>query len=65
MMSGVIRGIYLNESVKKALVLTVVVGICLYMNELMYLRSFLYMAGGVLGRVLCGVYVFIMLGSGL
>lgn len=62
-MSGIMRGIYINESVKKIVTLMLVAGMGMYMNELMYLGGFIYIAGGVIGRMLCGVYVFLLVGS--
>jgi hypothetical protein len=65
MLSGMIRGIRINESLKKVLVLTLVLLLGGFCNELMYVLVFMVFSNGILGTVLIRVYVFMLLGIGL
>lgn len=62
-LSGLMGGLNINETLKKAVTLLFVMAMGVYLNEILYLGSFIYMTGGVLGGVMCGLYVFLALGA--
>lgn len=65
MLSGLMGGMRINESIKKVMVLGLLITMGIYVNEMMYVMSFIYIVSGVLRGVLCGVYVFLTLGVGI
>lgn len=65
MMSGIMGGMYINESIKKMVTLILIAGIGMYISEIIYFGGFMYMAGGIIGRMLCGVYVFLLISTGM
>lgn len=65
MLTGMIGGIHINESLKKVMVLLVVVMLGRVVLEWGYVTAFIYFCGGVTGTVVLGVYVFLMLRSGM
>lgn len=64
-LSGKIRGLSINETTKKVVLLLLLAMIGIYINEALYIGSFMYMMCGVLGGVLCGLYVFLTIGNSM
>merc|ERR1719220_508570 len=62
MLTGLIGGIHINESVKKLITLGAVVMLGGVILEWGYVSAFMYFFGGVTGTVVLGVYVFIIIG---
>lgn len=65
MLTGLMGGIHINESVKKLMVLLVTVILGGVVLEMGYVTSFMYFFGRVTGTVVLGVYVFVMIGVGM
>merc|ERR1719220_3313800 len=61
-LTGLIGGIHINESVKKLITLGAVVMLGGVILEWGYVSAFMYFFGRVTGAVVLGVYVFIMIG---
>lgn len=59
MLSGVMRRLVLNEVPKKLCVILVIILVGLVMWELSYVLCFIMLRRGILGSILCGVYVFL------
>lgn len=64
-LTRLIGGIHINESVKKVMVLLVVVILGRVILEIGYVTAFIYFFGRVTGTVVLGVYVFMMIGVGI
>merc|ERR1719220_1663256 len=64
-LTGLIGGIHINESVKKLMTLRVVVMLGGIILEWRYVSAFIYFFGGVTRAVVLGVYVFIIIGIGI
>jgi len=62
MLNRIMGGININESIKKRLVLVVVIMLGRVILEWGYITAFTYFFGGVTGAVIIGVYVFITIG---
>jgi len=62
-LTGLIGGIHINESVKKLLVLSAVMIFGGIMLEWGYITVFIYFVGRVTGTVVLGVYVFLIIGG--
>lgn len=65
MLTGIMRGISVNESSKKFLALLTVMILGGIVLDLIYVLSFMVFTGGVLGTVLMRVYVFVLIGVGM
>lgn len=65
MLTGLIRGIHINESVKKLMVLRAVIVLGGVILEWGYVSVFMYFFGGVTRTVVLRVYVFIIIGVGM
>jgi hypothetical protein len=61
MLNRLIRRLGINESLKKVVVLMAIMILRVFFNELLYVLGFILMSNGIMGRVLCGVYVFMCL----
>lgn len=64
-LTGMMRGIHINESLKKLMVLLTVTILRGLVVEIGYVTAFMYFFRGVTGTVVLGVYVFLMLRSGM
>merc|ERR1719454_1234754 len=65
MLTGLIGGIHINESVKKLITLRAVVVLGGIVLEWRYVSAFMYFFRGVTRTVVLRVYVFIMIGVGM
>lgn len=65
MLTRLIGGIHINESVKKLITLRAVVILGGIILEWRYVSAFMYFFGRVTGAVVLGVYVFIIIGIGM
>merc|ERR1719220_1983656 len=65
MLTGLIGGIHINESVKKLITLRAVVILGGIILEWGYVSAFIYFFGGVTGTVVLRVYVFMIIGIGI
>merc|ERR1719220_881788 len=65
MLTGLMGGIHINESIKKLITLRVVVMLGGIILEWRYVSAFIYFFRGVTGTVVLGVYVFIIIGVGI
>ncbi|MBP94372.1 hypothetical protein CMK18_00290 [Candidatus Poribacteria bacterium] len=61
-LTGLIGGIHINESIKKLIVLLVTVMLGGVILEIGYVTAFMYFFGGVTRTVILGVYVFMIIG---
>lgn len=64
-LTGLMRGIHINESVKKLMVLGAVMILGGVMLEWGYVSAFMYFFGGVTRAVVLRVYVFMMIRVGM
>lgn len=64
-LTGIMGRIHINESLKKVIVLSVTVMLGGLILEWGYVTAFIYFFGGVTGAVVLGVYVFLILRSGI
>jgi hypothetical protein len=64
-LSRIMGGINLNESIKKLLTLLVILILRRVILERRYVIAFIVFTNGILGTVLMGVYVFVLLRVGL
>lgn len=65
MLTGLIGGIHINESIKKLIVLLVVVILGGVILEIGYVTAFMYFFGRVTRTVVLRVYVFMMIRVGM
>lgn len=65
MLTGLMRGIHINESVKKVMVLRAVIILGGIILEWGYVSAFIYFFGGVTRAVVLRVYVFMMIRVGI
>merc|ERR1719454_109857 len=65
MLTRLMGGIHINESVKKLFVLSAVVVLGGVILEWGYVSTFMYFFGGVTRAVILRVYVFIIIGAGM
>merc|ERR1719220_2109645 len=65
MLTGLIGGIHINESVKKLITLRAVVMLGGIILEWRYVSAFIYFFGRVTRAVVLRVYVFMIIGIGI
>jgi len=61
-LTGLIGGLFVNESLKKLLTLLAVMMLGRLVLEFGYIMCFIVFTNRVLGAVLMGVYVFVLMG---
>lgn len=62
MLSGIMGRIGINESLKKVLVIILIIVIGGFVNEVIYVLVFMVFNNGILRTVVIGVYVFLLVG---
>lgn len=64
-LTGLIGGLFVNESLKKLLTLLVVMVLGRLVLDFGYIMCFMIFTSRVLGAVLMGVYIFVLIGAGI